>query len=91
MDVIYESKSYVDRKQTLTGEVYETELGGKRAAFDVKFEETFKLKGKFPPEEIELAKSIFSNLIGELVFFLLVIYFHVCYLLLSAVMCVTVV
>lgn len=91
MDVIYESKSYVDRKQTLTGEVYETELGGKRAAFDVKFEETFKLKGKFPPEEIELAKSIFSNLIGEIFFFLLVIYFHGCYLLLSAVMCVTVV
>lgn len=69
MDLIYESASYQDRKQALSGDMYTGELNTRRTQFDRKFEETFRLKEKkFSDEDVELAKSIFSNLIGELYF-----------------------
>ncbi|XP_008485955.1 mannosyl-oligosaccharide glucosidase-like [Diaphorina citri] len=70
MDLIYESASYQDRKQALSGDMYTGELNARRTQFDRKFEETFRLKEKkFSDEDVELAKSIFSNLIGGIGYF----------------------
>lgn len=70
MDVVYESGSFIDRPNTLTGDVYTNELAQKLEAFHVKFEDTFGLKKKnFTEDYIDFAKSAFSNLIGGIGYF----------------------
>ncbi|BET01617.1 Mannosyl oligosaccharide glucosidase [Nesidiocoris tenuis] len=70
MDVVFESGSFIDRPNTLSGHVYERELLQRADSFHKKFENTFELKKKnFTDEYIDFAKIVFSNLIGGIGYF----------------------
>ena len=46
MEIIFESGSFVDRPQSLSGETYQTEINKHLINFDKKFEDTFNLEKK---------------------------------------------
>ncbi|XP_014255518.1 mannosyl-oligosaccharide glucosidase GCS1 [Cimex lectularius] len=70
LDVVFESASFIDRPNTLTGGIFQTALKNKLHEFDTKFEDTFKLKSKnFSDNHIAFAKAVFSNLIGGIGYF----------------------
>lgn len=69
-DAVFESGSFIDRPNTLTGDVYVKELNAKCIRFNRKFEETFRLHEKnFTKNYIKFAKTAFSNLIGGIGYF----------------------
>lgn len=64
-DAVFESGSFIDRPNTLTGDVFSNELNEKSIRFNRKFEDTFRLREKnFTRNYIKFAKTVFSNLIG---------------------------
>lgn len=69
-EVSYESGSFIDRGEKLTGKNYDSALEAQRRSFDDKFESIFKLKSKgFKEDEIRFAKMAFSNMIGSIGYF----------------------
>ncbi|KZC05985.1 Mannosyl-oligosaccharide glucosidase [Dufourea novaeangliae] len=70
IEVSYESGSFINRVDKLTGENYERALEMQRKLFDGKFEETFKLRLKsYTEEEIKFAKMALSNMVGSIGYF----------------------
>ncbi|XP_012259973.1 mannosyl-oligosaccharide glucosidase [Athalia rosae] len=69
-EVTFESGSFLDRGEKLTGKTYDTTLEKQRKVFNDKFEKVFKLKSKgFKDDEISFAKMAFSNMIGSIGYF----------------------
>ena len=70
IDVLYESNSISYRPEKLTGSLFDSHLTDSIAAFNTKFENTFKLHEKsFSEQQIDFAKKIFSNLVGGISYF----------------------
>lgn len=70
MDIIYESASFINRQEVLTGQKYDSILQKKSSDFDNKFESVFKLREKgYNDEEVQFAQAAFSNLIGGIGYF----------------------
>ena len=69
-EVSFESGSFIDRKEKLTGERYEKALKEQRKLFNEKFEKIFQLNSKgYKPDEVAFAKMAFSNMIGSIGYF----------------------
>ena len=70
MEVIFESGSFHDRPNPLSGDVFTTELNKHRTEFDAKFEHLFPLHVKgYGEDEISFAKSALSNMLGSIGYF----------------------
>lgn len=70
MEVVYQSKSNIDRQVTLSGDVFNTKLNSLSADFDQKFTEVFNLESKgYSEKEIIFAKATLSNMIGSIGYF----------------------
>lgn len=70
IEISYESGSFINRVNKLTGQNYELALKKQREIFDEKFEKLFKLRSKgFTEEEIIFAKMSLSNMIGSIGYF----------------------
>jgi len=70
IEISYESGSFNNRIDKLTGKNYDEALEKQRLLFSEKFENVFKLKSKeYTDDEIEFAKMAFSNLIGSVGYF----------------------
>lgn len=70
MEVLFESRSFVDREDHLSGEVFDSLVAKHEASFDEKFENIFGLKSRnFPDGEIDFAKAALSNMIGGIGYF----------------------
>lgn len=70
IEVSYESGSFGNRVDKLTGDNYDEALEARREAFAKKFEGVFKLKSKgYTDDEVAFAKMAFSNLIGSVGYF----------------------
>lgn len=69
-EISFESGSFFDRSEKLTGVRYEEALKEKRRIFNEKFEKVFKLNSKgYEPDELDFAKMAFSNMIGSIGYF----------------------
>lgn len=69
-EISFESGSFIDRREKLTGERYEKALREKRKLFNEKFENIFKLGSKgYKPDEVDFAKMAFSNMLGSIGYF----------------------
>ncbi|XP_017891521.1 mannosyl-oligosaccharide glucosidase GCS1 isoform X2 [Ceratina calcarata] len=70
IEVCFESGSFIDRIDKLTGETYDRALQTRRKFFDEKFERVFKLRSKdYTEEEIRFAKMSLSNMMGSIGYF----------------------
>ncbi|XP_012226758.1 mannosyl-oligosaccharide glucosidase isoform X1 [Linepithema humile] len=70
IEVSYESGSFSNRIDKLTGQNYDEALDKQRQLFSKKFENVFKLKSKgYTDDEMTFAKMAFSNLIGSIGYF----------------------
>ncbi|XP_066256749.1 mannosyl-oligosaccharide glucosidase isoform X1 [Euwallacea similis] len=70
VDVVFESKSVVNRHDKLMGEAYSNALEWHQARFNQRFEDTFGLKHKgFSEDKIKFAQSALSNMIGGIGYF----------------------
>ncbi|UYV60789.1 MOGS [Cordylochernes scorpioides] len=70
LEIIFESESFKGRPNQLSGLIYEEELRSRRARFSSQFEEVFQLKKKgYSEGDIQIAQSIFSNMIGSVGYF----------------------
>ncbi|KAK9301679.1 hypothetical protein QLX08_006092 [Tetragonisca angustula] len=70
IEISYESGSFINRVDKLTGQNYDRALKTHRKLFDEKFEKVFKLKSKgYAEEEIKFAKMVLSNMIGSIGYF----------------------
>lgn len=70
VEVSFESGSFINRVEKLTGENYDRALQAQRKLFDEKFERVFKLKSKgYTEEEVKFAKMSLSNMIGSIGYF----------------------
>ncbi|KOC71009.1 Mannosyl-oligosaccharide glucosidase [Habropoda laboriosa] len=70
IEVSYESGSFINFGDKLTGQNYDLTLEKHRKLFDKKFEEVFKLRSKaYSEEEIKFAKMALSNMIGSIGYF----------------------
>lgn len=70
VDMIFESGSFMDRPNTLTGDYYTKELKIVQDTFHHKFESIFHIKEKgFSDEEDSFAKAALSNMIGGIGYF----------------------
>ncbi|XP_011866700.1 PREDICTED: mannosyl-oligosaccharide glucosidase [Vollenhovia emeryi] len=70
IEVSYESGSFSNRVEKLTGSNYDEALKEHRELFSKKFESVFKLKSKgYTDDEVTFAKMAFSNLIGSIGYF----------------------
>ena len=69
-EVNFESGSYVDRIEKLTGKIYDETLAEQQQQFDEKFEKIFNLRSKgYKKEAVDFAKMAFSNMIGSIGYF----------------------
>lgn len=69
-DAVFESGSFIDRPNTLTGDIFTKELWKREEEFDKKFLATYGLQDKrFNDSFITMAKSALSNLIGGIGYF----------------------
>jgi len=65
IEIIFESDSFTDRSDFLSGWKFTEKLNKYKKEFDEKFETIFPLKSKgYKEEEITFAKAAFSNMIG---------------------------
>ncbi|RLU22685.1 hypothetical protein DMN91_004963 [Ooceraea biroi] len=70
LEVSYESGSFSNRIDKLTGKNYDEALEKQRLLFSERFESVFKLKSKgYTDDEVAFAKMAFSNLIGSVGYF----------------------
>ena len=70
IEILFESGSFTNRPNALSGPVYQHELQGHIQAFDGKFEELFELKSKgYKDDEIYFAKAVLSNMLGGIGYF----------------------
>lgn len=70
IEVSYESGSFTNRIDKLTGKEYDEALETQRQLFSKKFENVFNLKSKgYKDDEVAFAKAAFSNLIGSIGYF----------------------
>lgn len=70
IEVSYESGSFSNRIDKLTGKNYDEALDKQRQLFSKKFENVFKLKSKgYTDDEVTFAKMAFSNLVGSIGYF----------------------
>lgn len=70
MEVVFESASFSDRPNTLSGEQFDKELLAYTAQFDEKFNKVFQLPNKgFTDADNEVAKEILSNMVGGIGYF----------------------
>ncbi|KYN05737.1 PREDICTED: mannosyl-oligosaccharide glucosidase GCS1 [Cyphomyrmex costatus] len=70
IEVSYESGSFSNRMDKLTGNNYDEALKEHREQFSKKFESVFNLKSKgYKDDEVAFAKMAFSNLIGSIGYF----------------------
>lgn len=70
MEVMFESRSFVDREDHLSGKVFDSLVAKHEASFDEKFENIFGLKSRnFSDGEIDFAKAGLSNMIGGIGYF----------------------
>ncbi|XP_043265671.1 mannosyl-oligosaccharide glucosidase GCS1 [Colletes gigas] len=70
IEASFESGSFINRVDKLTGQNYERALEKQRKSFDAKFEEIFKLRSKgYTEEDIIFAKMALSNMIGSIGYF----------------------
>ncbi|XP_011638747.1 mannosyl-oligosaccharide glucosidase GCS1 [Pogonomyrmex barbatus] len=70
IEISYESGSFSNRIDKLTGKNYDEALKEQRQSFSKKFESVFKLKSKgYTDDEVAFAKMAFSNLIGSIGYF----------------------
>lgn len=70
IEISYESGSFINRVDKLTGQNYDRALEMHRQLFDEKFEKVFKLRSKgFTEEEIKFAKMALSNMMGSIGYF----------------------
>lgn len=70
VEIIYESGSFSNRIEKLTGKSYDGALEKQRQLFSERFENVFKLKSKgYTDDEVTFAKMAFSNLIGSVGYF----------------------
>ena len=70
MEVLYQSESNFERKDQLTGPVFQEDITRHLNNFAVKFDETFKLKQKgFPTDQIHFAQAVLSNMLGGIGYF----------------------
>lgn len=70
IEVSYESGSFINRINKLTGKHYDETLEKQRQLFAERFENVFKLKSKgYTDDEVAFAKIAFSNMIGSIGYF----------------------
>lgn len=70
IEISYESGSFSNRIDKLTGKNYDEALEKQRQLFSKKFENVFKLESKgYTDDEITFAKMAFSNLLGSIGYF----------------------
>lgn len=70
MEVIFESGSFAERPNTLSGDVFEKSLLDHSSKFDDKFDKLFNLRAKgFSEADNEAAKEILSNMVGGIGYF----------------------
>lgn len=70
IDVVFESKTVVNRKDKLVGELYSESLEWHQSRFNQRFEDTFALKSKgYNQKQINFAQAALSNMIGGIGYF----------------------
>ena len=70
MEVIFQSGSFTDRPDSLSGSIFQNVLDTHLTAFSGKFEKTFQLGKKgFNREQIGYAKAALSNMLGGIGYF----------------------
>lgn len=70
LEVIFESGSFVDRPNRLSGDTYDQALAEYSGKFDERFHKLFNLQGKgFSKEDNEAAKEVLSNMVGGIGYF----------------------
>ena len=69
-EVIFQSGSFVNRGEVLSGPVFSRLFDERSKSFDKKFEEKFQLEKKnFTKEQVDFAKAAMSNMIGGMGYF----------------------
>lgn len=70
MDIVFESKSFINRPNRLNGELFDEELNTHKDKFKNKFSDTFQLPLKgYSDEEVKVAEATLSNMIGGIGYF----------------------
>ncbi|XP_066581367.1 uncharacterized protein GCS1 isoform X2 [Prorops nasuta] len=70
IEIAYESNSYTDKLDKLSGSNFDTLLEMHRSTFNTKFEQIFKLRSKgYSESDISFAKMALSNMIGSIGYF----------------------
>ncbi len=70
MEVLFESVSFSNRPNTLSGEIYQQTINEHVMRFDEKFEDTFGLQQKgYDKDKIGYAKAALSNMLGGIGYF----------------------
>ncbi|CAG9768795.1 unnamed protein product [Ceutorhynchus assimilis] len=70
LDVVFESKSVVNRNDKLVGDSYTKALNWHKTRFNQRFEDTFALKHKgFTENQIRFAQAALSNMVGGIGYF----------------------
>lgn len=70
LEVIFESGSFDNRPNTLTGKIFDQTLYEHVSKFDEKFDKLFNLRSKgFSEEDNEAAKEVLSNIVGGIGYF----------------------
>lgn len=70
MEMVFESSSFIDRPNTLSGDIYQQVLTERLKSFDDRFENTFHLEKKgFTKGQIGYAKGALSNMLGGIGYF----------------------
>lgn len=69
-EINFESGSFNDRNEKLTGDRYKKALNERRKEFSEKFEKIFQLGSKgYKEDEVNFAKMAFSNMMGSIGYF----------------------
>ncbi|CAG2190003.1 MOGS [Mytilus edulis] len=70
IEIVFESGSFVNRPNTLSGDIFQQELTKYSTAFDKRFTKTFDLEEKgYNSADIDFAKAAMSNMVGGIGYF----------------------